>query len=125
MNRLIAIFLATGLLGAQEIPPDMTKAASTFLEAVASNDGAKLATVSQFPIRSNEFKTIATTVELKNAFPVIFTKERKAGLIGQKPIPRTKGIYALSSKDQNDPIQFLFKKFGHEFKLYLIDNINE
>jgi len=125
MNRLLALFLFVGLLGAQDVPPALSKATSTFLAAIAIDDVAKLATVSRFPIKSNEFKSIGSTAELQKAFPVIFTKERKAGLVGQKPVLRSNGVYCISSKDQNDPIQFLFKKFGQEFSLYLIDNINE
>ena len=125
MNRLLALFLVAGSLVAHEVPPALTKATSTFLAAVATGDVEKLASVSHFPIKSNEFKPVASKSELQNAFPIIFTKERKAGLVGQSPVLRTKGIYSLTSKDQNDPIQFLFKYFGNEFRFYLIDNINE
>jgi hypothetical protein len=125
MHRLFALFFVAGFLGAQEVPPAMAKAASTFLAAVANDDAEKLATVTRFPIKSNEFKSIGSKAELQKAFSVIFPKARKAGLISQKPTLRTKGIYSISSKEQNDPIQFLFKQFGSEFQFYLIDNINE
>jgi hypothetical protein len=103
----------------------MAKAASTFLAAIATDDAGKLATVARFPIRSNEFKSISSKAELQKAFPTIFPKERKIGLVGQRPVLRSNGVYSISSKEQNDPIQFLFKKFGQEFRFYLIDNINE
>jgi len=109
----------------QEVPPALTKATSTFLAAIATDNIGKLATVSHFPIKSNEFRPVASKVELQKAFPIIFTKERKAGLVGQTPVFRSNGVYSLTSKEQNDPIQFLFKKFGNEFRFYLIDNINE
>jgi len=125
MNRLIALFLVAGSLVAQEVPAALTKATSTFLSAIANNDVGKLATVSHFPIKSNNFRRVASKVELQKAFPIIFPKERKAGLLGQTPVLRSNGVYSLSSKEQNDPIQFLFKKFGNEFRFYLIDNINE
>ncbi len=125
MHRLFALFLVSGLLGAQEVPPAMAKAASTFLVAIATDDVKKLATIARFPIRSNEFRSVSSKTELQKAFPDIFPKNRKMGLVGQRPVLRSNGVYSISSKEQNDPIQFLFKKFGQEFRLYLIDNINE
>ena len=125
MHRLFALFFIAGFLGAQEIPQAMEKAASRFLAAVAAGDVGKLATVTRFPIKSNEFKSISSKAELRKAFPAIFPKERITGLVGQRPTLRSNGVYTLSSKVQNEPIQFLFKQYGSEFQFYLIDNINE
>ena len=125
MHRLLLLCQVAGFLAAQQIPPPLSKATSTFLSAVATDDAVKLASVSRFPIKSNEFKTVRSIAELQNLFPAIFTKERKAGLAGQNPVLRSKGIYSISSKNQNDPIEFLFKKYGKEYKFFLIDNINE
>ena len=125
MNRLFALLLVSGFLGAQEVPLSLSKATTAFLAAIAADDVAQLAQVARFPIKSNEFKTINSKTELKKTYPAIFTKDRKAGLVGQKPQPRSNGVYSLSSKDQSDPIQFLFKKYNQEYRFYLIDNINE
>jgi hypothetical protein len=122
--RVVVLLPAAVLLHAQE-PDQVTKAIRQFTAAVASNDIDGLVTITRFPIKSNEFGLIRNKAELKRRYREIFPESRKQGLAGQKAVPLLNGIYAVSSKDQSDPIQFLFKKIGTKYLFYSIDNVNE
>jgi hypothetical protein len=57
--------------------------------------------------------------------PKIFPEARKKGMQHQLPIRTPDGNYSITSTDADDPIRFLFKRVGKEYKLYCIDNVNE
>ena len=108
-----------------QVPKEAAAAVDKFQRAVASGDLHSLASIAHFPIKSNEFPTIKNQAELKRLLPKIFPPERRAGLIGQAPVAQSKGFVSVFSKQENDPIQFVFQRFGQEYLWCSIDNVNE
>jgi hypothetical protein len=125
MIRAIAIWAVSFALLSAQVPPKAAEAITRFQQAVASEDLDSLAAVAHFPIKSNEFPTIKNPAELKKFFPKIFPPNRKAGLVGQAPVAQLKGFVSVFSKQEDDPIQFLFQRYGKEYLWCSIDNVNE
>lgn len=110
---------------AGELPKSLHETVIAFHIAVRTGDPSKLSSISKFPLKSNEFGHIKDSKALCSIYPKIFTPERVRGLANQPPMLLLNGIYAVTSIDKDDPIQFLFKRFGNTYKLYSIDNVNE
>lgn len=122
---VVILQVGSNLIGTQPKDRSVSAVVSEFRHAIAHEDFNALAKVTRFPIKSNEFGNVKDINVLKSKFKSIFTKERLGGLVDQKPVPLLNGVYAITSKDNTDPIQFLFKKFDGEYKFYSIDNVNE
>lgn len=120
------LLLLPVVLTLQAQPTNQVKAVARHFQAsIASNDIDSLAAITRFPIESNEFGVIRDRADLKRRYREIFTEARRRGLAGQAVVPLLNGVNALSSRDQSDPIQFLFKRFGDRVLFYCIDNVNE
>lgn len=127
--KIIPTIVLSGMMlslnASQPASRDINTTVSVFLKAIHNGDIKALVSVTRFPIESNEFGKIKNADELKSKFKLIFTKERRMGLIGQNPVKLKECIYSIGSRDESDPIQFLFKKIDEKYKLYSIDNVNE
>lgn len=122
----IALMLAfSSAVFSAPIPSDVSSSAAKFQQAVAAHDIEALASIAHFPIKSNMYPPIKNAQDLKKLFPQILPKERIGGLVGQSPADILKDTFTVSSADQEDPIQFIFKKFGKHYLWYYVDNINE
>lgn len=133
MNRLHSLkgviassfILIAAPVTASELPKSLLDSVATFHAAVSAGSPSKLSTISKFPMKSNEFGQIKDAKAFHSIYPKVFTAERVRGLANQPPKPLLNGIYAITSVDKDDPIQFLFKRIGNAYKLYSIDNVNE
>ena len=124
IKAIVMLFAFCTVLVAQ-VPREAAEAVAKFQQAIVSGDVHLLASIAHFPIRSNEFPTINNEAELKKLLPKIFPPDRKTGLVGQVPVARPKGFVSVFSKQENDPIQFLFQQFGKVYLWCSIDNVNE
>ena len=125
MIKVIVTLVSSFVVLTAQVPKEAATSIAKFQQAVASGDLHSLASIAHFPIKSNEFPTIKNQVELKRLFPKIFPSQRRAGLIGQAPVAQLKGFVSVFSKQENDPIQFVFQRFGKEYLWCSIDNVNE
>lgn len=123
-KHLIALAAPCLVLSAG-VPKEASEAVLTFQQAVASGDLQLLSSVAHFPIKSNEFPAIKNPAELKKRFAEVFPPKRKAGLQGQAPTALSKDAVSVFSKDESDPIQFIFQRYGKVYLWCSIDNVNE
>jgi len=123
--KVIAALATSFLVLTAQVPKEAAEAVIRFQKAVASGDVQLLSEIAHFPIRSNEFPTIRNPKELKTLFPKIFPPDRKSGLQGQIPSAGIKGFVFVFAKDEDDPIRFVFQRYGKVYLWRSIDNINE